>query len=68
MIGKENYRQKGYGKEVMNVIESLIRKLSMNIMVAKVNIQNVPSVKFFTKNGFKNTGIVNDEHILKKSV
>ena len=67
MIGNASFRRKGLGKEVMKVVESLAKdKLGQSVLVAKINRQNAPSVNFFKKEGFEESGMVEEEVVMKK--
>jgi len=51
---KEEYRQKGIGKEILEgIIQTLLNKNIVEIRL-HVSLRNVESLKFFVKQGFDN--------------
>ena len=69
MIGKKEFRQKGYGKEALKAVENLAKSCySFKTLVAKIKINNEASKNFFLKNNFENTGTINEEFVFKKKI
>ena len=58
LIGEENYRQKGYGKDALATLCSYAFKtLLLNQLYCSVRESNKSAVKLFTSAGFRQTGI-----------
>jgi RimJ/RimL family protein N-acetyltransferase len=46
----EQYRGKGFGNKIINLLQ--VKSGNINLL-ARVKNNNIPSIKIFTKNGFK---------------
>jgi ribosomal-protein-alanine N-acetyltransferase len=51
-IGKEHWR-KGYGIEVMSIMEEYLKSLKYKKLIGFIKMENIPSIKLFEKLNYK---------------
>ena len=68
MIGQKDFRRKGYGFEILQMMEFLaVSKLSMSKLVAKIGFQNEASIGFFKKHSYCQISKSSSEVVFSKS-
>jgi ribosomal-protein-alanine N-acetyltransferase len=64
MIGEQDYRNKGYGTEILkHGLEFSKKKYNLKKMCLGVNINNEPAMRTYKKIGFKEVGKINQDNI-----
>lgn len=56
IVVKKNFRKRGIGNELLKELIEYAIKNDKEKIILEVNITNIPAIKLYEKNGFKNVG------------